>query len=393
MIVSSQGISYLKSIQSFGASLNHEGSLQESVDQMIQKLAEIMHVDVGVLVYEWTWCGHHDQINSLHGPGNEDFDGFGANFLSPIFNQEGRVSFSQKEYESLPKSWSQLRQVIFIKLGISQLEGRGGIMLGKSEGDSFSEVDFELAKSLATLVSARLFNRIVLRESDRSIEVRERILAVASHDLRTPLSVLNMAVELLADSNDDSEREKLVTKANRSLGTVKRLIGDLLDFAAVDSGRLRLEPQWLNASSPCKQAVTTVENSAQQKNVKLSFYQDSDKKIFADSGRIEQALVNLLSNAIKFTPKGGKVSVALSCNDDSVVYQVVDTGPGIAEEKQRQLFERYVTSSKQGKGVGLGLSIAHGIVTAHQGSLVVESSLGEGAMFLISLPVGQEQTV
>ena len=391
--MSSQGISYLKSIQSFGASLNHEGSLQESVDQMIQKLAEIMHVDVGVLVYEWTWCGHHDQINSLHGPGNEDFDGFGANLLSPIFNQEGRVSFSQKEYESLPKSWSQLRQVIFIKLGISQLEGRGGIMLGKSEGDSFSEVDFELAKSLATLVSARLFNRIVLRESDRSIEVRERILAVASHDLRTPLSVLNMAVELLADSNDDSEREKLVTKANRSLGTMKRLIGDLLDFAAVDSGRLRLEPQWLNASSPCKQAVTTVENSAQQKNVKLSFYQDSDKKIFADSGRIEQALVNLLSNAIKFTPKGGKVSVALSCNDDSVVYQVVDTGPGIAEEKQRQLFERYVTSSKQGKGVGLGLSIAHGIVTAHQGSLVVESSLGEGAMFLISLPVGQEQTV
>jgi signal transduction histidine kinase len=107
-----------------------------------------------------------------------------------------------------------------------------------------------------------------------------------------------------------------------------------------------------------------------------------------DGGRIEQGLTNLLTNAVKFTPRKGRVQLTISQSKNHTTFTVTDTGPGISEDQQRMLFDRYYTSAMEhsGKGVGLGLAIARGIVASHAGSLLVESTPGEGSTFLLTVP-------
>jgi signal transduction histidine kinase len=219
------------------------------------------------------------------------------------------------------------------------------------------------------------------------------VLGIVSHDLRNPLSAIAMCAKVLRDDDGQmgaAERESLLTTIVQSADWMNRLIQDLLDVASIEAGRLSLERARQSAIALVSQAVRMFEVEASQRRLRLEVSTPPDlPPMLVDASRIVQVLGNLLNNALKFTPDGGRILVGAEAKGGNVVFFVADSGPGIPLADQPSVFDRYWHSRRTAnkRGTGLGLSIAMGIVEAHGGRIWIESTPGEGATFLFSVPV------
>jgi len=182
----------------------------------------------------------------------------------------------------------------------------------------------------------------------------------------------------------------------RAISTQQQLIDDLLDVSRIAAGKLRLEIRPTRLAEAIDAAVEAVRPVAIRKEVQLAYRASPEVRIVrADPDRIQQIVWNLLSNAVKFTPSGGRVSVELEREGDSVLIKVSDTGIGIAEELLPHIFERFLQgesgSARQHTGLGLGLAIAKQLVELHNGSITATSDGGgKGACFIVRLPLKSE---
>ncbi len=226
-----------------------------------------------------------------------------------------------------------------------------------------------------------------------AIRSRDELLAVVSHDLRNPLGSVAMAVGMLERvvPTDESGHKMLrhVATISRAVDRMERLIADLLDMASIDAGRLAIDVKANEVAMLLRDAGELMEPLAQQKAVVLEVAsaQAPPAAVHCDRGRVIQVFSNLIGNAIKFTPERGRIRVAAHARGATIEFVVTDTGPGIAEEQLGRIFDRYWQGKDaQGRGVGLGLSIAKGIIEAHRGSLWVDSTPGQGATFHFTLP-------
>jgi len=272
-------------------------------------------------------------------------------------------------------------------------------------GVSFSDVTavgaadqaftFLLAQATAdALARARSFDaeREQRHEAELAAQAREEVLGVVAHDLRNPIHLLGGAAEMLADPHlEESDRPELLNAAKRAVHQMDRLIGDLLDTARIQSGRLSLQIKDVAASRLLRQASDAFRQVAAAKGVQLEINEPpADLTLRTDEARAAQVLGNLLGNAFKFTPSGARVTVDVSRSDGEAHFHVSDTGPGLTHEQVERLFERF-WQGRPGdrRGVGLGLTIARGIVEAHGGRVWVESTPGKGSTFSFSLPMSK----
>jgi signal transduction histidine kinase len=233
----------------------------------------------------------------------------------------------------------------------------------------------------------------LLREAERATRSREEMLAVVSHDLRTPLTSVFAAVELLeralGPDGRDSPVRRHAAAIRRAAGRMRRLIGDLLDLASIDSGTLSLDRQPHSPEDLVREAREAFEPQALEKG--LVFTTGAEPGLPAltcDRERVFQALSNLLGNAFKFTPDRGRVALRASADGEGgVCFVVEDTGAGIPADLLPRVFERHWHTTQRGReGHGLGLPIAQGIVEAHGGRIRVESTPGQGSRFFFWLP-------
>lgn len=221
---------------------------------------------------------------------------------------------------------------------------------------------------------------------------REELLAIVSHDLRTPLTSLKGFVEVLLGGEYDSSeklREYLMildSEADRMIN----LINDLLDLGRLESGKMTMNMEQVQLDELAAYAARSMEGLAAQKGVNLIFKgQDGDNFwVYADRRRILQVLVNLLSNAIQFTPEGSGVETIVRREDGSVLVEVLDEGPGIPPEERDLIFNKYHqterVSTGRGKGSGLGLAIVKKIVDLHGGRIRLEGREGRlGSRFML----------
>jgi signal transduction histidine kinase len=235
----------------------------------------------------------------------------------------------------------------------------------------------------------------LLAEAERATRSREETLAIVSHDLRSPLTSISAAAELLQRSLGtdarDAGRRRQTDAIRRAVGRMNRLVGDLLDLASIDAGNLSLEPQPHTAEALVQEARESFEAQAAEKGITLQAEVSPGlPPVPCDRERVLQVLGNLLSNALKFTPPGGSIRVqaALEPGTGDVCFSVADTGPGVPLEAQPHLFDRHwQAAQKRREGHGLGLSIAKGIVEGHGGRIRLESVPGSGSTFFFSLPV------
>ena len=256
-----------------------------------------------------------------------------------------------------------------------------------------TEQDLALAEELARRGSLALEHARLYSEARRAIGVREQMLAIVSHDLRTPLSTIVMASGLLREGGDDEMRLLATQKIERAANRMDRLIGDLLDFASIEGGGLAMIPRAHEISPIVEEAVTSFEELAKAQRVHLTSELSVEQgRVFGDRDRLLQVLSNLISNALKVTPRGGLVNVTVKTREREAVFAVSDSGPGIPFAEQARLFERYWRSPGASyKGTGLGLAIAQGIIEAHGGRMWVDSDVGCGATFFFTVPLAPDR--
>jgi signal transduction histidine kinase len=228
--------------------------------------------------------------------------------------------------------------------------------------------------------------------SDQATSTRDEFLAMVSHDLRAMLGglALNAAVVVKGASSGSSNRSVVLAAARIQsvLGRMDRLVGDLIDIAGLEAGRPRLVTTNVDVTALAHDSVQSLQALAGEHGLRVRLVAPADPvQAEVDAGRILQVLANLLGNAIKFSPAGGDIQLRVERVEDRVELTVTDTGPGIAPENQASVFERFWQADRADRrGMGLGLYIARSIAEAHGGALTLESELGRGSTFRLSVP-------
>ncbi len=241
-----------------------------------------------------------------------------------------------------------------------------------------------------------LDNVRLMGEAQEALRAREDLLAIVSHDLRNPLGVVLASTALLLKSNlptEKNERARRQVEAIQRAGNrMNRLIRDLLDFASIQAGRLSVSLRPQDVAAMVSEVLEVTEPLAAEKSLKLVSEVAPELAIRCDHDRVIQLFSNLVGNAVKFTPDGGTITVRAEREADTVRFAVADTGPGISADELPHVFDRYYQAQRKNRdGIGLGLSIARGIVEAHGGRIWVESQdaePGKGSTFYFTLPVG-----
>ena len=230
---------------------------------------------------------------------------------------------------------------------------------------------------------------IIRRDRDRSRD----FLADVSHELRTPLAALRTFNELLREGADadPAARAEFIESSGQQIERLDWLAQNLLELSKLDSGLVLLDLRPDDLRAAIESAVEQSTGAARKRGIELSLHLPSSPvRIRHDPQRIGQVVANLVANAVKFTGRGGSVAVDVAATADGARIDVVDTGVGIEAAELPFIFDRFYRGSRaneaRGSGSGLGLAIARSIVEMHGGGIEVESRVGSGSRFSVSLP-------
>jgi len=228
-----------------------------------------------------------------------------------------------------------------------------------------------------------------LKKLDKS---KSEFLNIISHELKTPLTAIIAYLDVLADARknptpEEAESLEAIARNSRSL---KRLIGNILEIARMESGKFELTKQKADINPIVEETLNDIKSIADKKKLKLINRVKGVPEIEVDVERFREIIINLVGNAIKFTDKGS-VTVSATPKEDFVEFRIQDTGVGIPESHLNELFEKFyqvdASISRKYGGTGLGLAITKKIIEAHGGKIVVKSVEGKGTTFIINLPI------
>jgi heavy metal sensor kinase len=236
---------------------------------------------------------------------------------------------------------------------------------------------------------AQTFNDMIAR-LDATFKSQQQFIADASHDLRTPLTVLQMELELLLLSGTHEERTRIaLEKSLIEIDRLTRLATDLLFLARADARQLALERSVFRIDELMLECVGQLKALAEPLGITFLFDMDEPVEISADEGLLRRLLINLLDNALKFSPQDSLISITLSVAENHVAIAIADQGPGIPDVDISRIFNRFhrMESSRTSAGSGLGLAIAKAIADEHGGTIEVDSKPGSGSTFTLVLPL------
>ncbi len=232
-------------------------------------------------------------------------------------------------------------------------------------------------------------------QAEHAMVSSTRFLAEVAHEIRTPMNAVMGFLELLQIDETNEDKRLYLDTALKSGAMMVALVNDLLDFAKIEQGMMELESLVFNPIEEYTSMGPLF--SSRMKKSELFFHTFIDPnipiKIKSDPHRVKQILSNLISNAVKFTPKGGKIAleVLYEHQKQAIIFSVIDTGKGIAKEKQKEIFEAFKQEknsiSREYGGTGLGLSISQKLANLYSSTLEVESQEGKGSRFHFSMPL------
>jgi PAS domain S-box-containing protein len=323
-------------------------------------------------------------------------------------------------HHGMPAGHLPVSSYLAVPVKIASGEVIGGLFFGHETPDVFREEDERIVETLAAqaaigLNKASLYQDAVFaqrraereavekqhlyEEAARANEAKDQFLATVSHELRTPLtSILGWSQMLGTRKLDASMEQRAIKTIERNARAQAQIVEDLLDISRIVSGKLRLNVQLFAPHTSVEAAVEALRPAAIAKSINFQMVIDPlAGPISGDPDRLQQIIWNLVSNAIKFTPKGGRVHLALQRSHSNVDIVVSDTGAGIPQEFLPRIFDSFTqadsSSNRKHGGLGLGLSIVKKLVELHGGTVVANSEgLGKGASFAVSLPLAPLST-
>jgi len=222
-------------------------------------------------------------------------------------------------------------------------------------------------------------------------DLKRGVISTVSHQLKTPLTSMRMAIHLLLEEKVGPLTEKqaeLLVAAREDSDRLHDILNNLLDISRIESGRVQMEFRSISPREMAVDAVESFRTAAKDQGVALDLELPDDlPEVWADTTRVSHVFVNLLSDALKHTPPGGKVTVAARAEENGVAFSITDTGKGIPNEYLPRIFEQFFRVPDQGPqtGAGLGLAIVKEIVEAHGGAVSVDSIEGKGSTFSFTL--------
>ena len=231
--------------------------------------------------------------------------------------------------------------------------------------------------------------------AEQANRAKDRFLSTVSHELRTPISTIKSLSQYLLmgvrGPVTDEQRDYL-SRIEKAADYLSTLIGDVLDFARLETGSVDVTTEAVAVHKALDRAESLVEVRFAEADLTYA-PADCPPNLYvrADPDRLQQILLNLLSNAAKFTPAGGTVSISVEADADAVQIHVRDTGAGIPEDERAHIFDPFVQGSdeptgRSSEGMGLGLAISRDLATTMNGTLTLESTVGEGSVFTVTLP-------
>lgn len=237
-----------------------------------------------------------------------------------------------------------------------------------------------------------------LKLKARTVEALKHFLSGVSHDLRTPLSVINTTAYLLRRKLPQlADETRYLNTLDEQVAHLTRTLQDMLDMSHLDDDIVEFNFRRLNLNGLVRDVLTGLKSEADEKRHSMIFIADPDtKQIMADQVMMGRVITHLIQNAIFYTPSGGSITVRTSYRDDRVILQVQDNGIGIDASEIPNIFDRFYKIDQarpvQNSGTGLGLSIVKKIVEAHNGTIHVISTPGKGSTFSVSLPTSSITT-
>jgi PAS domain S-box-containing protein len=318
----------------------------------------------------------------------------GEPLFLPTISEEQLVAAARDEEHGRKLRALGLVSVVILPL-IARERVLGLLTLVRSdESRAFRDDELPLLRELAARAGTAVDNTRLLHEATEAVRLRDDFLAIASHDMRTPLAAILGYLQLAlrrARKAEDLSGQKLVeylSAAEGMAGRLTDLVADLMDVSLLRSGRpIALEPVELEIGLVVERLVDAHRKLARRHHFVLDHSQPV--KVRADLHRFERVLDNLLSNAVKFSPSGGEVRVTVDYKADVARVRVKDHGLGIPEDDLPELFTRYRRASNVAgvRGTGLGLAGSREIMRQMKGDIEVTSREGKGSTFTITLPV------
>lgn len=268
-------------------------------------------------------------------------------------------------------------------------------LLDEKMKNQHQELERQIEAATGDLSETNRRLELANQDLERLNKAKSDFFSDISHELRTPLTSIRGAVDILARKESCGHPEYLDI-IRRNIDHLIRTVVDFLDFSKMECGQLELRVEEASLEQVAESAILSQKAVAEKRSIKLVLDGPQDVVLSFDEQRIYQVLVNLLSNAVRFSPEGETVAVGFSREDGAVRVYVQDRGPGIDEEYQSLIFEKFYQVNDEGNPAvhrgssGIGLAICKGLVQAHGGSIRVESEPGRGSRFIFSLPIGEE---
>jgi len=301
---------------------------------------------------------------------------FANNFL--LENQIIREDWEDKNY------YEALKSLSLISIISKALNNQESFSEEFQHMERFYKVK---PKRIDDLVIFEIYDISFLRKYELS---RKEFVDNASHELKTPISVIKGILETLFEEEDQERKRKFLEKALNRVNQMQNLVEDLLTLTKLESGKEKLNLSEFNLKELVDEIYEDLKEEFAKREVTFENLVDSSFKITADRQKFYLLLRNLIDNGVKYNKKGGKVWVFSERDKESWIIEVGDTGIGIPKEHLPFIFERFYRvdkgRSREVGGTGLGLSIAKHIVLLHEGQIKVHSELGKGSRFIVIIP-------
>jgi heavy metal sensor kinase len=295
-------------------------------------------------------------------------------------------------------------------VGVIVLAGLGGLFLA---GRVLKPVE-QITRTAQKIEESDLSQRITVKNDDElgrlattlnamierleeAFNRQRQFTADASHELRTPLAIMQAEATLaLSKERTEADYRKSLETISQESTYMSSVIGKLLFLARSDAGKEQLNFEDVDIKELLTGLSTNIEALAQDKGIKFSVDAQESLIVNGDKVKLRQLFINILENAVRYTPADGAVSVSLVKKDENALATISDTGVGIPPEHLPHIFERFYrvdkARSKADGGVGLGLAIAKYIAESHKGTIEVESQVGKGTTFYVSIPLKITET-
>ena len=295
-------------------------------------------------------------------------------------------------YNGMPKGHFEVVSYLAVPVVAKSGMVIGGLLYGHPEPNVFTAEAELMVVNIAAQAAVSLDNSRLFEQVKSFSDKKDEFIALASHELKTPLTTIKGYLQVLARKENDHMSRLFLDKSLYQVEKLNSLIEDLLNMSRIEAGRLDFNLEVFDMRSLLEEILETFSYSATSHEV-IANLGCEPVYIKGDKQRIEQAVLNLLTNAIKYSPKADKVYLSLRVEGNNLTVSVKDEGMGLTREQRNQLFTRFyrAENTKGISGLGLGLYLTKQIIDRHKGVIQVSSEYGKGSEFFFSLPISTKK--